>query len=172
MATATTTCSHPTLTARPTRATRRSGELRGRAGAAVGRSEAGRGGVFGDVDNDGDTDLVISNNNGPARLLRNEIGHLSGWVGLRLVAGGDPGIEVPGTRVEVLVPGRPPVWRRVRRTASYGSSIDPRVLVGLGSHRGPVTVRAHWPDGGVETWAGVASGRYTTLRRGSGTAVE
>ena len=142
-------------------------EVTDRAGPVFALSETSRGAIFGDVDNDGDVDVVINNNNGPARLLRNEVGNRNGWVGLRLVAG-DPGLEVPATRVEVSVPGRPPVWRRVRPAASFASSIDPRVLVGLGDYHGPVTVWAYWPDGLVETWTGVASGRYTTLRRGTG----
>ncbi len=146
-------------------------EVTERAGPAFARSETGRGALVGDLDNDGDTDLVINNNNGPARLLLNQVGNRNAWVGLALVAG-EPGTEVPGTRVEVLVQGRPAVWRRVRPAAGFASSVDPRVLVGLGTYRGPVTVRAHWPDGRVETWAGVASGRYTTLRRGSGDPVD
>ena len=45
---------------------------------------------------------------------------------------------------------------------------DPRVIVGLGSSSGPVTVRVTWPDGRAEEWAGVEIDRYSTLTEGEG----
>jgi hypothetical protein len=127
----------------------------------------GRGALFGDLDDDGDTDVVVVNNNGPARLLLNAVGNRNRWIGVVPVAkaGGEP---VRDTRVEVVAAGRPAVWRRVRAAASYASSNDPRVLVGLGEASGPVTVRVHWPGGGVEQWSGLAAGRNHTLVRGTG----
>src|SRR5688572_31769284 len=58
------------------------------AGAAFKRLAVGRGAAFGDVDNDGDTDVLIANLNGPVRLLLNGIGNRSHWTGLRLVGSG------------------------------------------------------------------------------------
>src|SRR5262249_25047701 len=45
--------------------------------------EVGRGAAFGDIDNDGDTDVVIANNSGPIRLLMNNVGNRQHWVGVR-----------------------------------------------------------------------------------------
>ena len=50
-----------------------------------GLSEVSRGAAFGDIDNDGDTDVLVANNNGPARLLINNLGNRNHWLGLRLV---------------------------------------------------------------------------------------
>ena len=73
-------------------------------------SEVSRGAAFGDIDNDGDTDVVVANNNGPARLLINTVGSRKHWVGLRLV-GGPKGRDMLGARVEIVRTGETGVRR-------------------------------------------------------------
>ncbi len=139
-----------------------------RAGAALRRSEVSRGAAFGDLDNDGDVDVVIGNNNGPARLLLNEVGNRNHWLGLRLV-GGEPPRDMLGARVGVFRDaGHPVLWRRVGSDGSYASASDPRVLVGLGRATAVQRVEVLWPGGRVEEWTDLAAGRWFTLREGTG----
>jgi enediyne biosynthesis protein E4 len=145
-----------------------------RAGAAFALSEVGRGVAFGDVDNDGDVDVLIGNNNGPVRLLINQAAQGHHWLGLRLVgsfvvSGSRTATrDMIGARVEIVRKGKPSLWRRSRADGSYASANDPRVLVGLGESGDPVTLRVRWPDGKTETWIDQAVDRYVTLRHGEG----
>jgi len=138
-------------------------------GAALALSEVSRGAAFGDIDNDGDTDVVIVNNGGPARLLRNEVGNRNAWLGLRLVDA--HGRDALGARVRVETADGRVLWRWARSDGSYASANDPRVLVGLGDARGVRSVTVRWPTGEGERWRDVASGRYTVLRQGTGEAL-
>ena len=138
-----------------------------RAGAVFELSEVSRGAAFGDVDNDGDTDVLVTNAAGHVRLLLNQVGNRRHWLGLRLV-GGNPSRDRVGARVEVLRPDGTTLRRRARADGSFASANDPRVLVGLGESAGVSLVRVFWPDGEVEEWTGVAAGRYNTLTQGEG----
>jgi hypothetical protein len=137
-----------------------------KAGAAFKLLEVGRGAAFGDIDNDGDTDVLIANLNGPARLLINNIGSRSHWMGLRLVGSG--GRDMLGARVEFRRRDRPSLWRRVRSDGSYASANDPRVLLGLGDETAAPAVRVRWSNGGTEEWSDVGIDRWTTLKQGTG----
>jgi enediyne biosynthesis protein E4 len=141
-----------------------------RAGVAFERSAVGRGAAFGDLDNDGDVDVVVGNANGHVELLINEIEAHHHWIGLRLV-GGQPPRDIVGARLGVVGANGSTVWRRARADGSYASASDSRVLVGLGETVGARRARVVWPDGRVEEWSGLPIDRYTTLTQGTGTAV-
>jgi len=138
-------------------------EVSDRAGEVFKLSEVGRGAAFGDVDNDGDIDVLIGNNNGPARLLVNQTANGHHWIGVKLVGVG--GRDMVGARVEVVRKGAPSRWRRSRADGSYASANDPRIVVGLGESSDRPDVRVTWPDGKVDTWTQVAIDAYTTLRQ-------
>ncbi len=144
-------------------------EVTGSAGEVFALSEVSRGVAVGDVDNDGDSDVLLLNNNGPARLLINGTGQDNHWVGLRLVGGG-PAHDRLGSWVGIARPGRPPLWRRVATGGSFLSASDPRILVGLGDSPQIERVTVRWPGGRQEQWQ-VQADRYTTLREGTGTAL-
>ncbi|MBI3491522.1 MAG: CRTAC1 family protein [Acidobacteria bacterium] len=142
-------------------------EVTAQAGAVFELSEVSRGAAFGDVDNDGDIDVLVTNNNGPARLLINHVGQRCHWLGLRLVGGPGPR-DMLGARVGAFRNQGPPLWRRARADGSYGSANDPRVLVGLGDVAAVPRVRVVWRSGRVEDWTDIAVDRWITLKEGSG----
>ena len=144
----------------------RFGEVTDRASAAFRLAEVSRGAAFGDVDDDGDVDLLEVNNCGPARLLVNQVGNRNPWLGLRLVGAG--GRDLLGATVEVLRRGGPTLVRRVHSDGGYASAHDPRVVVGLGDAPGVTAVRVRWPDGTVERFDPPPLRAYTTLRQGTG----
>jgi len=136
------------------------------AGPAFELSEVSRGAALGDVDNDGDIDVLIANNSGPARLLVNQVGQDRPWLGLRLLGGEGPRDQL-GAWVGVHRQGAPTLWRRVSTTGSFASARDPRLLFGLGGGSGVTRVEVRWPDGELETFTDVPTGSYTTLTQGS-----
>ena len=142
-------------------------DVSGRAGAVFELSEVSRGAAFGDVDNDGDVDVLVTNNGGPARLLVNGVGRRNRWMGLRLV-GGAGRRDSPGARVGVFRAVGPPLWRRARADGSYASASDPRVLVGLGRDADVRRVRVVWPSGREEEWTDLPVDRWLTLEEGRG----
>ena len=137
-------------------------DVSARAGAVFQVAEIGRGAAFGDVDNDGDQDVVVGNDAGPTRLLINTVGNRNHWVGLHL-KGRREKRDMLGARVEVTRPDGTALMRRARADGSYGSANDPRVLVGLGPSTEVPRVRVRWPDGQVDDWATVAVDRWSTL---------
>jgi hypothetical protein len=137
------------------------------AGPAFATADVSRGAAFGDVDNDGDQDVVVGTTAGPARLLVNMIGTRNHWVGLRL-RGASERRDMLGARVGVTRANGPTLWRRARSDGSYASANDPRVLVGLGSSSDPVRIQVQWPDGTTGEWSDVALDRWTTLTKGTG----
>ena len=159
-------------------------DVTGQAGAVFKLSEVGRGAAFGDIDNDGDVDVLIGNVNGPVRLLINNVGNRHHWLGLRLMgartrrgapaAGAANALGSPrdmlGARVRIIRKNGPLLWRRARADGSYASANDPRVLVGLGESTEAPRVRVRWPSGDVEEWATVAIDRWTALYEGEGGA--
>jgi hypothetical protein len=142
-------------------------DVSARGGGAFALSEVGRGAAFGDIDNDGGVDVLVANNNGKPRLLMNNIGRRSHWIGLRLV-GRQSARDMLGARVGIVREDGSVLWRRARSDGSYASANDPRVVVGLGTSARAARIRVRWPDGTTEEWSAPAIDRYTTLREGEG----
>ncbi len=145
-------------------------EITALAGESFARLEVSRGVAVGDVDNDGRSDLLLVNNQGPAQLLHNRSEEGGAWLGLRLLSG--PGRrDALGARVVVLRRDGTAIWRRAASDGSYLSASDPRVLVGLGKEPEISAVRVRWPEGKTEEWSGLESGRYHVLVAGEGRPV-
>jgi hypothetical protein len=136
------------------------------AGEAFQLLEVSRGAAFGDIDNDGDIDVLITNNNGPARLELNQVGNRNHWLGLRLIDNKTQR-DMLGARVEIIVAKGKRLWRRVRTDGSYLSANDPRVVAGLGAGLSVEAVHVRWPDGAVDEWTNPRIDQYITLREGT-----
>jgi hypothetical protein len=139
-------------------------EITSTAGPGLELLEVSRGAAFGDIDLDGRVDVLVTNNAGPVRLLRNVTADAGHWLRLRL--------EQPttnrralGASVRVDRADHPPIVRRVRSGGSYLSASDDRLYIGLGQESGAVTVKVTWPDGTVQTVPGLAVDREHTIRR-------
>ena len=135
------------------------------AGAVFQLVEVGRGLAAGDLDNDGSTDLVVSNNNGSLRVILNRMGSAKPWLGLRLLVGKR---DAYGATVEIRRQGAPTLRRRVRADGSYLSANDPRILVGLGDTAQIQSLTVHWPDGRSEAFPVPPLRQYTTLVQSAG----
>jgi enediyne biosynthesis protein E4 len=133
------------------------------AGPAFASLRVGRGVAAGDLDNDGDVDLVVFNNSGAAQVLLNQSAGRH-WIGVRVLDGRHKR-DALQTRVE-LVRRAGGLWRRVQVDGSYASSSDPRVVFGLAADASPQTVRVHWAGGAPETFTGLAADRYWVLEAG------
>ena len=130
------------------------------AGAAVTDEWVSRGVALGDIDNDGDTDIVVVNATGPAQLLLNQVGNRANWIGVDLRVGGIAGNHA---RVGAAADGRIQ-WRTARRDGSYLSSNDPRVLFGLANYLGAVDLLVAWRDGTTEVWTQIPQQQYHPKR--------
>ncbi len=148
-------------------------EVSGEAGGFFERLLVGRGVAFGDLDNDGDVDIVVTTNNGPAVLLLNQTltpgtapgpGHH--WLEVALLSRDDS--PITGARVGIVREGLATLWRRARTDGSYLSASDGRVHVGLGDAARIDRVLVEWPDGAGESFSAVDADRLVTLRRGHG----
>ncbi|MFQ5527581.1 MAG: FG-GAP repeat domain-containing protein [Thermoanaerobaculia bacterium] len=137
-----------------------------RAGPAWQLSEVSRGIALGDIDNDGDPDLVIANNGGPVRLLENTSSFRC-WSGIR--ARLRPGAsDAMGSSLEVRAGDRS-IRRRIRTDGSYASARDPRVLI-AGDVCAPAALRIVSADGSEKRWVGPPGSAYLEIYVDSGAA--
>ena len=128
-----------------------------------------RGAAYADIDRDGDLDVLVTVNGGPARMLRNEGGEARNVLRVRTVgtASNRNGI---GARVEIEVSEGDRRWRLVKTGSSYASQSELPVTFGLGSTARVASLRVTWPSGRVDTVLRVPTNREVTIREGDGVA--
>jgi hypothetical protein len=123
-----------------------------------------RGAAFGDVDRDGDLDILVTRNGGPVALLRNTTAGQGHWLQVRLTQPAGNRFAL-GATVRIEMPGGPPIVRRVRSGGSYLSASDLTIHAGLGTLATPVSLVVTWPDGTRQPATGLAVDRVHTIAR-------
>ncbi len=129
------------------------------------RLHASRAAVFGDLDDDGDVDVVVVNRDAPPYLLANVAPKRGGWAVLRVLDRDGRDALFAELRIEA---GALALARRVDRAYGYCGSSDARVHVGLGDAAQVDRVRVRWPDGGLESFGPLAANARHVLERGRG----
>ncbi len=134
-------------------------------GTALAQPRVGRGLAAADFDQDGDTDLVVTTNNGAALLLRNDVPASRNWVRFRpLLRKGGP--VALGARITVTAGGRS--WSdQCRSGSSYLSASDPAVTFALPDSSKAEQVQIVWPNGRTDVWRGLQGGQEYHLVVGS-----
>jgi hypothetical protein len=135
-------------------------------GAAFNQPMVARGAAHGDFDRDGDLDIVMTNNHGPAKLLRNEGGSRNNWVSIKAV-GTKSNRSALGAIVRVhSASGRQ--WSTVRSGSSYCSQSDLAQTFGLGKDKQVQAIEIEWPSGVRDRVTNVAANQFLTIVEGQG----
>jgi len=135
-------------------------------GSALGRPVVARGAAYADYDHDGDLDIVVSTNNGPAYLYRNDGGSRQNWITVRTrgVASNRDGIGAV-VRVE-SAGGRQS--QMVRSGSSYASQSDLALTFGVGADQTVRTIAVEWPSGTTDRLTNVATRQAVVIEEGRG----
>lgn len=137
------------------------------AGPGFGLSIIGRGAAFGDLNNDGQVDVVVAALEGPPVLLRNN-GTKNHWLGLSL-AGSKSNRNGIGARITVTDNAGKKQIFDANTSGSYLSSNDPRIVVGLGTASSVKRVEVIWPSGIAQVIAEPPLDRYLVVNEKDGT---
>ena len=141
-------------------------EVSRQAGPALQRAIVARGAAYADFDNDGDLDIIVTTNNGPARLFRNDGGNRNHVLRVQTV-GTTSNRDGIGARVEVSVGGARR-WQIVKTGSSYASQSELPLTFGLGGASAVDGIRVSWPSGRVDTVGALQANQTVTIQEGGG----
>lgn len=123
---------------------------------------ASRGAAFGDLDNDGDIDVVVNTCNGPAHVLRNDGGNRNNWIGLNL-RGTRSNRDGIGAEVKLISESGKMQYGMVTTTASYQSAQDKRLYFGIGQEKVIRKIEIAWPSGAKQVVANPPVRKIVTI---------
>jgi len=142
-------------------------EATAKSGPALQQRVVARGAAYADFDNDGDLDLLITANNGPARLLRNDGGNRAKMLRVKAV-GSTSNRDAIGTKLKITAADGSMLRGMVKTGSSYCSQSELTLTFGLGSADAVKAIEITWPNGKVETLPGAAANQTITVQEGKG----
>jgi hypothetical protein len=132
------------------------------AGPELQRPIVARGAAYADFDRDGDLDILISTNNGPAYLFRNDGGNRNHWITLKLVGTKSNRSALGAVAIVESASGKQ--IQTVHSGSSYCSQSDLALTFGLGKEDVVKSVTIQWPSGGKDVLSNVKANQYLTVR--------
>jgi len=134
--------------------------------AALAIPQASRGAAFGDLDNDGDIDVVVENLDGTPMILRNNGGNQKHWISLELVGSKSNRLAI-GARVKAIAGSLVQV-DEVRSGGSYLSQNDLRIHFGLGNANTVDRLEIRWPSGRTQVLSDLAANHFYVVKESAG----
>jgi hypothetical protein len=148
-------------------------EVTAKLGRALNRAIVGRGAAYGDFDNDGDLDLLITTNNGPARLLRNDNANQNDLLRVKTI-GSRANRDGIGAKVVVKTSKGAKVFRMVRTGSSYCSQSELPLTFGFGKPEEgtTLTLEITWPGGQKDSFANIKPNQSLVVLEGKGITLQ
>ena len=135
-------------------------------GADFKKPLVGRGAIYGDFDHDGDLDVLLTSNNGPTRLYRNDGGNRNKWISIRTIGAKSNRDGIGASVAIVSASGKQ--WNVVRSGSSYASQSDLSLVFGLGQDPIVKSIEVTWPSGTTQKFANVAANQFITIDEARG----
>jgi hypothetical protein len=142
-------------------------DISGKLGADFRQPIVARGAAYADIDLDGDPDLLLSTNNGPAKLLRNDGGNAGHRLRIRTI-GTSSNRDGIGARVSITTPAGHQRWAIVKTGSSYASQSEMPLTFGLGPETGVSAIEVRWPGGRIDRIGRTAADQAITIEEGRG----